>query len=644
MQQRSYLLDSLKAAVDRAGLTALIGGAALGYHAGNAHLQNLYRSPDHFRALMEGFGPACLDVLPAINTASGALISYALVKSALNIAKHQAWDKEDLSEDRMERGYLYQVPEWPEPALQLVLGEDHRRLDGGYSHKPEWYTIPAGGLWGNIAGFGAIGTGKTASGAYPALRQFFEYQPGNSDLKIGGLVLDVKGDFVHQVAQVAKQFNRMDDVLRIRPGGDQVWNPIHAPALAPKTIATRLLAVAENLIGGSGKDSQWVLDGCYKLFQHAIGLQRLAHGYVTMKDVNNLLQDFNGAADNKGEDEGETVYRLLGKYKSAVEDRISTGKLDAAALEMFDYHSRYWTNEFAKENPKNRATYLGAATNITDPFTDPAVAKTFCPPEDKITFPGFDSCIDKGWIVALDAPAEEFGLVASVLGICLKLQFQSSALSRVARAKKDPSTNTKRPLVFICDEYQNFVTVGSQRSPEGDDNFYGLSRQSRCCSFVLTQSPVSLQRKIGEEKMRVILASMRTKIFWALTDSKDMQLAADMMSKDWTEKEGRSINENVQDAGWNPINDEMSGSSSTVAESVSFNQQLTHRVQPVLLGSLRAFEAVVYGFDGTSQVPPKRLYLKTDFVPNELADKFSDPRKIPYPVMLDWHRENQLEK
>jgi hypothetical protein len=648
---RTRLWSSLQTVVEHPVTCMGVVGAALGSYFGDAHLAELLKSPEHCAAVLHGFGGDGASMLRTVHPIAGAVLLGSLAAGGTNLVKHAAWSRAELLADRTEReDYVYTLPPFPDPAkrgLALYLGEVHGEVAGGYASDPVWSIIPTAGLWGNIAAFGSIGTGKTASCAYPLLRQMFEYQPGNDERKFGGLFMDVKGDFTAKVMEMAKEYDREKDLIVITPGGRHTWNPIHAPEAPAKVIAGRLVAVHENLTGGSGKDSQWVVDGVLKLLTHSIGILRLATGYVTLKDVHQLIQEMSVDPNAQVDEEEAEEVR---KPKDIVEDlhkmfklRVASGKASQDDHEMFEIHGRFFTHEWARENPKNKPIYQGAVTTITDDFTNPKVSRTFCPPENKINFPGFPSIIDEGKIVCLDAPETEYGILASSLGIMLKLEFQRAALSRVARAKNDPSTNTVRPLLFLCDEYQNFVTVTSQRSKDGDDNFYALSRQSRCVSLVLTQSPVSLMSKLGKDKSRVILASLRTKIFFSLTDTEDLDLAANIMAKDWSAKENVSINESVMDAGWDPLTNSMSGKGSTVSESLNYNQQLSHRVLPVQIKELRTFEAFVDRFDGIRQNPPERVYMKTDFCPQEFVERGYTSRTLPYKLMIEWLERQQQE-
>ena len=91
------------------------------------------------------------------------------------------------------------LPPYPDPRLRedlfLVIGEIHNARTPGPSPSPRWLTIPERGLFTGIAIFGAIGSGKTTCCILPFAEQILAYRAADHDRKIGGLVLEVKGDF-----------------------------------------------------------------------------------------------------------------------------------------------------------------------------------------------------------------------------------------------------------------------------------------------------------------------------------------------------------------------------------------------------------------------------------------------------------------
>ena len=98
------------------------------------------------------------------------------------------------------------LPPYPEPEkrtdLFVVLGEIHNPRRLGPSETPSWLVIPERGLFTGIAVLGAVGTGKTSCCMYPYTEQILAYKADDPAQRIGGLVLEVKGDFCRKVKQI----------------------------------------------------------------------------------------------------------------------------------------------------------------------------------------------------------------------------------------------------------------------------------------------------------------------------------------------------------------------------------------------------------------------------------------------------------
>ena len=624
MDSKSILNESLLRLVGRYDFIAAVLGAILATLATYGIVSDFFIDPRKAQLAYDAVGGNMKIWLLWLNPIFGASLAFVCVRTIRNYVFNVVPDAtEELNKEQGD-AFSYSLPEWPKPSKQfsIVLGEKHRD-DGTYVRKPTWSRIPAMGLYGNMIAFGGIGSGKTASVAYPILRQILEYLPENESSKIGGLLLEVKGNFTKKFVDMAKQNGRGNDLILIRPGG-QKWNPVHAPDLDAEVIASRLIAIHENFTGDSNKgDGAWIGQGVNKLLSHSIGLVRLSRGYLTLNDINEIIFGLTAA-----EEDDDSVARFL----SVCDKGFNARSPNERDMETYAYHKRFFTGEWQQENRKNRSTIVGATTNITGLFSRPDIAETFCPKEDDIELYGFNDIIDLGRLVALDMPDSQYGMVSKALGILVKLEFQRAILSRVARAEKDRTVNTSRMVYFLADEYQNFVSSGGI-SGEGDDNFFALSRESKCFSLVMTQSPISLASKITDEKMRVILASIRNKIFLTIIDHKDAEMAADICGKDWLSVESVGINESIQNATWNTVDNSMGGNESTVSESVTYTNQLSHVIDPIKFSQLRVFEAFVFSFDGIRQLKPTQIYLKTDFVPDRFFDNFS-PRSLPYNKLI----------
>jgi len=123
------------------------------------------------------------------------------------------------------------LPRYPEPetrtAPSLVLGESHALTRPGRAAEPGWLEIPQRGLYTGLMVLGAVGTGKTSACMYPYVDQLLRWRAGDAERKVGGLVLEVKGDFCRQVQRMLQAAGREADYLEIGLHTGVCYNPLH---------------------------------------------------------------------------------------------------------------------------------------------------------------------------------------------------------------------------------------------------------------------------------------------------------------------------------------------------------------------------------------------------------------------------------
>src|ERR1700675_4535663 len=177
-------------------------------------------------------------------------------------------------------------PLFPDPRkrdeLFLVLGEVHNPRKQVPAENPQWLVIPERGLFTGIAILGAIGTGKTSCCMYPYADQILGYRAGDKDKRIGGLVLEVKGDFCHRVKEILERHGRAEDYIEISLDSDYRYNPLNND-LDAYALAYNIASLLNNLFG-RGKEPFWQ-QAYTNLVKFIILLHKVAYGYVTLFDV-----------------------------------------------------------------------------------------------------------------------------------------------------------------------------------------------------------------------------------------------------------------------------------------------------------------------------------------------------------------------
>ena len=183
------------------------------------------------------------------------------------------------------------LPAWPagcdDPELAVVLAEVQHPVERRRVEAPRWLVLPERGLFAGVAAFGAVGSGKTSAVMYPLCQQLFRWQAQDRQKRAAGLILEVKGDFCHQVRAILGGGGRAEDYRELGLGSDHLWqwNPLDAPWVDSYTLSSQI-ATLMNQLFGKGKDPFWQ-QAYTNLVRNIIELHRVrtADGWVTMRDV-----------------------------------------------------------------------------------------------------------------------------------------------------------------------------------------------------------------------------------------------------------------------------------------------------------------------------------------------------------------------
>ena len=249
------------------GLAAAVG--AWGLHTHPVDMSDPFlglieaRSPGVFVALVYGYA-ALWFTTPFFGT--------SLVLSLLAIAASRRDPRV-----RTQRLPAYVRPE-KRPAPTLVLGETHFETTSGRAPSPGWLTIPQRGLYTGVMVVGAVGTGKTSACMYPYAEQLLRWRAADSDHRLGGLVLEVKGDFASRCTGFERGWARADTW---RSGFQYCYNPLHND---PTRMRSHAIASLLNNLFGKSKEAFWQ-QAYADLLKFVILLRRISDGYTTLAEV-----------------------------------------------------------------------------------------------------------------------------------------------------------------------------------------------------------------------------------------------------------------------------------------------------------------------------------------------------------------------
>ena len=184
---------------------------------------------------------------------------------------------------------IQMLPNWPlkpdkDTGPSIVVGEVHHPVKAVESRNSKWLIIPERGLYTGVAIFGAVGSGKTSACMHPFAQQILSWQAGDPQRRAAGLVLEVKGDFCHDIRQILAEANREEDYIELGMEGRWQWNPLSAEWLDSYSLAYTVSSLLNQLFG-KGKEPFWQ-QAYTNLVRWIIELYRIFPGqWVTLQQV-----------------------------------------------------------------------------------------------------------------------------------------------------------------------------------------------------------------------------------------------------------------------------------------------------------------------------------------------------------------------
>lgn len=494
--------------------------------------------------------------------------------------------------------------DWPmENNLQLVIGEVYD--SSSVNRDPEWLVMDNKGLYTGLIVFGATGTGKTSACAYPYLEQLASFKSCSDDEKIGGLMLDVKGDFWRGALDIIEKTGRLDDVVIIEPGSGYYFNPVHYPDLDSRIIAERLYSVLENMNSNDGRQDSYWKDKSINLLANSISLIRTSLGYVTLDDIYEIISDENRLDELLEHGKNLLESKNTKSYASGVEEEIRI------AVNFFA------GSDYKGLDERTRGIIKSESLRVCSDFIKNPYRDTFCAPLEKLNFKGFKDVINSGKIILLRMPESKYGITGRTIGIMLKLDYFRTVLNRVYSFAAGSGINMKRPVMFICDEYQNFVTSGNI---ESDEEFFARCRQSKAINIVLTQSYSSLKLKLGsEEKLNSLIGNLRSALWLSLADDYSREKASRICDKEYRLKITENITEQDEGATFNPYIGGLIADDNTLSQGTTRTFEKTPYFDTDDFAKLKLNQAVYRIYSGGEMKGPGIVYLHPVYRPKGLS-------------------------
>ena len=553
------------------------------------------------------------------------------------------------------------LPPYPSPETRpvpmIVLGETHSPQLPGRAPCPTWLTIPQRGLYTGVMIVGAVGSGKTSACMYPYVQQLLRWRAQDAEHKLGGLVLEVKGDFCEHVRHMLAAAGRESDYLEIGLGTGICYNPLHND-LDPYAVAYAIASLLNNLFGRS-KEPFWQ-QAYTDLLKFVISLRRITDGYTTLaevyryiidegqidKNIRDLKAQFDNPPDVLAIDRARyqgvvrqapfTLWVPLGEthvghpYDAELDSYLSTHHIPfelrtgtqaicADRRHRLEAIQRWFNHTWRKLDPKVKASIVEGIVVFLSLFDEnPAVHRAFCPsratmmapkPGEPRPLPPLEDLLESGHVLGLNFPVAMNPALARGLGVMLKLDFQRAALQRIPKIAANPRAPW-RDLLFVADEYHAFATVG-ETDPTGDERAFALSRQARLIPIVATQSVSSLRSALGsDEGWRTLMQCFRTKVFLATSDEFTARTAAELCGRADRLKARYSLTEGGQDAHISLLTGSATAARHSLSASKTYMLESDYVFQPRVFTELQHAQAIALPYDGLNPLPAQYCYLK----------------------------------
>ena len=225
-----------------------------------------------------------------------------------------------------------------------------------------------------------------------------------------------------------------------------------------------------------------------------------------------------------------------------------------------------------------------------------------------------DTLLEAGRVLALNFPVAMNPGLARIIGVMLKLDFQRAVLQRIPQMSAQPE-RVWRDLLFVCDEYHAFATVG-ETDPTGDERTFALSRQARLDS----------DRRHAEHQLAAVGAARRRELAHAAAVLPHQGVPRDQRRVHRAQRRGavraaRSAEGALQPVGVGP------GRARLAAHRPGRGQQaVAHREQELRAArtstssrracsrELQNAQAIVLPYDGLNPLPPQFCYLKPHYL------------------------------
>lgn len=438
-----------------------------------------------------------------------------------------------------KKGYEFRL--W----LGTSTGQFSKLLHGASIPKGKSIALGLSDAAQNILVFGGIGAGKTSHVFHPLLLQFL-------DQDCGGIIFDIKNNFHQAVDRCAEVTDRKIIKVGIKHAA---LNLIEG--LKPET-AGHFLKSCFSISDQGRADSFWV-DTAAALCKNTLEVLSFFEGKYNLNDMFQYIfrPEYKEATD-------KDVHVLLSGDKLSFEEK---------RILKNSYEYRQIFDAF---DPRTISGVQGNVLQILSPFNHPDMVDAFSSTSDVC----IEDVINKGAIFLIQVPLPNWGMAGKSAYNMIKLRFFNVMQQR----ESQPNWNKKRPVFFMCDEYQEIVSANKDGT--SDLSFWDKSRSSKTIGVISAQAITSFYAVLQQRDLAdAILQNFRQKLCFKTEDETTIRYFSrlagqvEVEKKSVTRQSGSSTSSGSGNYGSSGSNYSNSETSTTTAKDV-IDAQLFRKMQP----------------------------------------------------------------
>lgn len=351
-------------------------------------------------------------------------------------------------------------------------------------------------LCGGLIAFGGIGSGKSSC----VMNGFLDHilSSVGSPKKLGGLMLDFKGEFAEAVRLACRKHGRSEDLVWLGPGHAHRWNPLDTKEPAHE-VAARFAATMRAL-GQKDNNTTFFGDQAETLFENALQLLRLVNSIEVPPTL-------------------EQIYQLINN-PDYLESRLEMLPPPSDNLRLADPIDRchcYFGSEFPYLPDDCRQSIVATLNNMLHPLCTDSISAIV---EGRSTFQ-LSEAASGSRVVYLQLPSSKSPKAGRAMGLLLKLAYYAEV--------RNKQLDQQNYSFFFADEFHEYFTSDGDAL---DTRFFAVSRQYDHINLVATQNINNLTM-LGEkpEAVRSFLSNIKTKIFLQNSDKETNDYAKELFGQ-----------------------------------------------------------------------------------------------------------------